>query len=137
MGQGCSSASPDTVSDEVACESVAEAPLRVQRPNPLSGAEAVAVSPNANVHATLHNLAIRDEFRLRAQQKVVADRLERSRQHHILPPCSNNRVRTPRHLTHSSQASSLETSHMTISASTPRNTSSLNYSQSSFCVSAN
>ncbi|CUI14969.1 Hypothetical protein, putative [Bodo saltans] len=48
---------------------------------------------SVNIHAVLHDWAIRDEIRLRAQQQVVADRLERSRQQHIMPPYNHAAMR--------------------------------------------
>jgi hypothetical protein len=73
------------------------------------------------VHAVLHAWAVRDETRLRAQQQLVADRLERSRLQHIVPPCSSATGSPKPKQLHSL----LEISGMTLTATTPRETSSL------------
>ncbi|CUI14970.1 Hypothetical protein, putative [Bodo saltans] len=75
-----------------------------------------------NVHAVLHDWAVRDEIRLRAQQQVIADRLERSRQQRILPPPCSSHSRSPqgKQLHNSLELSSIT---LTATAATPRSSS--------------
>ncbi|CUG77804.1 Hypothetical protein, putative, partial [Bodo saltans] len=80
----------------------------------------ISSTQSVNIHAVLHDWAIRDEIRLRAQQQLVADRLERSRHQHIMPPY-NHAMRGEMKQLHLSQ----DLSSFTLSAATPRSGSNM------------
>jgi hypothetical protein len=124
MGQSCSlTPTHDVVSNTSSAAASACAHDHSSAANrpPQRTQPCLAVQEGVNVHAVLHDWAVRDETRLRAQQQLVADRLERSRLQHIVPPCSSATGSPKPKQLHSL----LEISGMTLTATTPRETSSL------------